>query len=341
MTSTQERIAIERHLSYVIGESVSLRAMASRPLDPSALKKAYYRRAKELHPDRASFLGLDPAVQTERFRILQASWEAVVASLDSGHLARLLREPIPPGTGPAGPARPSGYARGGQGTEGCGSASKAYHAASAYRDSARGARQGDQHGRAPHGPHQGNGWQGARGRQSGAGYGRQADADWRYGQAGTGGQNGQGRQDRAPGRKGGILYAGNVPAFELRFAEWLYYTRKIDFETLIESLVWQYTVRPKVGTIAVSLDYLDRNEVDSVLTRRRPGERFCDAAVRLGYLDEYARAVVMGRQRLMNLPIGSFFEDRGILSPGDAEAVVRDLWAHNAKHRPGARFLKR
>ena len=64
-------------------------------LDASELKRAYYRRAKELHPDRAAGLGLDAAVLTERFRELQNSWETLAELQAAGRLGYILRTARP------------------------------------------------------------------------------------------------------------------------------------------------------------------------------------------------------------------------------------------------------
>ena len=69
--------------------------------------------------------------------------------------------------------------------------------------------------------------------------------------------------------------AGKAPPIALRLAEWLYYCGIIGFETLVDSLVWQYTERPRVGAIAVSLGLMDEGSVDAVMSLRRRGEPFC------------------------------------------------------------------
>ncbi len=274
MTQTQERITIERHLSFVIGATVDLRRADAGMLDPISLKRAYYRRAKEMHPDRAAGLGVDPAVLTERFRNLQNSYEAVLDFLDSGRLQPLLRGASNRTEAkPNRPAAGAGNAAAGGNAAGAGSRSGNRCGASAYRSWRR----------APNNP---------------------------------------------PGR---TFYRGNLPPFRLRLAEWLYYTGRVSFESLISALAWQYAERPKVGSIAVDLGYLTHDSVNAVIRHRSLGEPFCGAAVRLGFLSDFERSVVLGRQRLMNQPIGSFFVDRGIVDAAELERAVRDLWSHNMR----------
>ncbi len=280
MTHTQERITIERHLSFVIGATVDLRRADAGLLDPVSLKRAYYRRAKEMHPDRAAGLGVDPAVLTERFRNLQNSYEAVLDFLDSGRLQPLLRGASNRGDAtPNRPASAAGNAAGG----GFGPGDK--------RQETRGSRSGNRGGAA-------------------------AYRSWR------------GTPNQPPGR---TFYRGNLPPFRLRLAEWLYYTGRVSFESLISALAWQYAERPKVGSIAVALGYLTHDSVNAVIRRRSLGEPFCGAAVRLGFLSDFERSVVLGRQRLMNQPIGSFFIERGIVDAAELERAVRDLWSHNMR----------
>lgn len=314
MTQTQERITLERHLSFVIGKNVDLRRSESLWFDPVSLKRAYYRRAKELHPDRAVGLGLDPAVMTERFRSLQDSYEAVLDFLDSGRLELLLRElSMRENSGCAGRAgcsvdadrssrqgRPDSRKSGGTGAStpsspGFGPGARTHNRAQSNA-----------------GPRANGGARSAAGsRSSAAGY-----HQWNAGAGQTAGRT---------------FYRGKIPPFRLRLAEWLYYTGRVSFESLIAALAWQYSERPKVGSIAVGLGYLEQTELDTIIRCRLLGEPFCSAAVRLGYLNPFERSVVLGRQRLMNQPIGSYFTERCILSIGQLEQAVRDLWAHNMR----------
>lgn len=258
MINLQERLTVERHLSLVIGRAVLLDRLDPSLLDASELKRAYYRRAKELHPDRAAGLGLDAAVLTERFRELQNSWETLAELQAAGRLGYILRT----------------------------------------------ARQGER-------PSAGRG-----------AYAGRAASGNRAASAGR----------TAPER----TRAGKAPPIALRLAEWLYYCGIIGFETLVDSLVWQYTERPRVEAIAVSLGLMDEGSVAAVMSLRRRGEPFCDAAVRLGYLEPYGRSVVLGRQRLMNRPIGSYFVERGFIGPRELEESLRNLWAHNLRVRSRA-----
>lgn len=260
MINLQERLTVERHLRVVIGRAVMLDRLDPSLLDAAELKRAYYRRAKELHPDRAAGLGLDAEVLTERFRELQNSWETLAELQAAGRLGAMLRT----------------------------------------------ARQGQSSS-----PDRGafSGW-GPKSPSSAA----------------------PGETPRSnPGNR-----APRIPSIRLRLAEWLYYCGTITFETLVDALVWQYAERPRVGSIAVSLDLMDEGSVAAVMSLRRRGEPFCDAAVRLGYLEPYGRSVILGRQRLMNRPIGSYFVEEGFLSPQGLEESLRNLWAHNLRVRSRA-----
>ncbi|HPX28056.1 MAG TPA: J domain-containing protein, partial [Treponemataceae bacterium] len=47
------------------------------------------------------------------------------------------------------------------------------------------------------------------------------------------------------------FYNGPMPCFQLRFAQFMYYSKKADWHTFIKSLSWQWKVRPRLGELAV------------------------------------------------------------------------------------------
>lgn len=321
MTDIQERISLEKHLSFVIGSAISLSGLEPAWLDPRALKRAYYRRAKELHPDRAAGLGLDSGIMTEKFRSLQNAYESVCLALDAGRLAELIRESgySRPVRGKSASKAPAPNQSGSPKTATAAAGSSPYNSTTASRSTAQSATNNSatrNSATKPSGKPAGN---------------RTAHAEPRPSHDEAGASHAGPRSANIVPKR--VFFAGAIPDTQLRLAEWLYYTRKIDFDTLIDSLVWQYTVRPKIGSIARSLGFIDRAGVSIVMTRRRVGERFCEAAVRMGYLGPFERSIVLGRQRLMNQPIGSYFVERFIINKVDIDESLRAMWAHNLRIR--------
>ena len=87
-----------------------------------------------------------------------------------------------------------------------------------------------------------------------------------------------------------------------------------------------------IGSIAIHWDWLARNDIYTILARRKPGEKFCECALRCGYISPYQLNVLLWRQRMLQPRIGSFFVNRNIVTPREIEHIVEQLRAHNVKH---------
>ncbi len=129
------------------------------------------------------------------------------------------------------------------------------------------------------------------------------------------------------------FFAGRVPTTELRFAQFLYYHRVIDWKTMIDAVTWQYRVRPKVGEIGRSYRFLDFMSVNSVLKSSPRGELFGATALKLGVLDPRQLRVMLGKQHQLNYPIGRFFTDHEILSKDEVERLLLLNKRHNRHYR--------
>ncbi len=134
------------------------------------------------------------------------------------------------------------------------------------------------------------------------------------------------KTDRPP-----YFYSGMLPRRKLRFGEFLFYNQIIAWQTLIDAIVWQYHVRPKIGQIAIDLNYLARHDILHILREKNLKERFGKAAVRLGLLDNYKRFVLLGRQRSYNLPLGRFFLENKILNDLTLAEQIQQNKQHNIR----------
>ena len=137
------------------------------------------------------------------------------------------------------------------------------------------------------------------------------------------------QEPAAPGRR-------NLPRRRLRLAEFLYYSGRISFGTFLESIVWQRKQRPAAGRVAMALGLLTFADVVEILETRRAEDAvsvpFGEWAVRTGKLTPFQVLAVLGAQRRRQRPIGQFFVECGLLRAGEVDAVLRAMWAHNAKH---------
>jgi hypothetical protein len=127
-----------------------------------------------------------------------------------------------------------------------------------------------------------------------------------------------------------------MPARRLRMGEFLYYSRRIPFEALIEAIAWQRQQRPRVGRIAVDCGYLTHDQVLDVLEQRRQAGAqdvpFAEYAARLGLLTPFARLAVLARQGKLQRRIGRFFVERGWLTERELALARAEVAQHNRGH---------
>ena len=123
--------------------------------------------------------------------------------------------------------------------------------------------------------------------------------------------------------------SARIPKRRLRFAQYLYYAHVIDWSTLLKARRWQHRTRPYVGEIAREIGLLSGEDVDHVLRHRQAGERFGDAALRLGRLDHVRLLTILARQHRLARPIGRYFLEHNILTPAELNAWLQHNWVHN------------
>ena len=147
-------------------------------------------------------------------------------------------------------------------------------------------------------------------------------------------------QRRSPHRKsashGKGMYTGPIPNRPLRFAQFLYYSGLIDWQTMIDAIAWQMQVRPKIGEIGRAYRFLDHDGVTAIIRERKTGELFGNVALRTGKLDRRQLLAMIGKQRSLNLPIGRYFIRNGLFVPEDIEELIRQNNMRNAwlkRHR--------
>lgn len=243
---------LERELSVVFGRPVSLASTPLHALSPASLKKAWFRRVHECHPDKAALNGRNPLALETEFRMLK---DAYARSLDWWHEGRI--EELMRGIHRS-PFTASATA-------------KATATATAKPRSAA----------------------------------------------------------TAPATRRPPLRHGSIPHYPLKFAQYLLYAGKIDRETLIRALVWQCGARRRLGELAVELGYLSDEEVRYVLLNRNFGEPFGQAAMRIGFLRNWDLMVLMGRQRLLDKPIGRYFVMEGYLGEEELPQLLEAHARHN------------
>ena len=124
-------------------------------------------------------------------------------------------------------------------------------------------------------------------------------------------------------------YRGTVPERELRFAQYLYYSGIIDWQTVISAVAWQFQKRLKVGEIGRNYRFISNYDIIKVIRNRGMGELFGDAAIRLRLIDRFKLNVMLGKQRNLNCPIGKYFVENRILTARDIDTLLDRSKKHN------------
>lgn len=129
------------------------------------------------------------------------------------------------------------------------------------------------------------------------------------------------------------FYPGStLPKRALRLGEYLFCRRLISWETLITAIAWQYRHRPRLGEIALDLNYLTHRDIREILKGKKSNEPFGQAAVRLGFLSDYRCFVLLGRQHRYGVPLGRFFLDREIVTAAELDRYVQENRLHNVRY---------
>ncbi|WP_321495133.1 J domain-containing protein [uncultured Desulfobacter sp.] len=99
---------------------------------------------------------------------------------------------------------------------------------------------------------------------------------------------------------------GTIPKRKLLIGQYLYYSRYISWNTLIDIIVRQRRDRPPIGQIAVSLGLIDSGQLKYILTHRKFNERFGDYAVRNEYFTQRNLLALLYKQKNLQRPIGHY-----------------------------------
>ncbi len=265
-----QKSEIEYKLSFIMGKRLNLHNPDVLNLTIQDLKRNYYKRAKELHPDTASQSGISESLLTERFKRLSESYNFLLEYWQNRDCSSLLKE-------------------------------------DQYKNQYR--TKPSQKQRAK------------KNTQSTKGFQRQEErkTTYRY------------RQQQGKNETPKRFYTGPMPKTEMRFAQFLYYSKKIDWNTFVQALSWQWKNRPRLGEIAVEKGYLKHAEIITILRHSFPGELFGKAAIRLGFLSERELFLLLGHQQLLNKPIGLFFIEQCSFPQSEIEKQLAQMKKFNTE----------
>ena len=129
------------------------------------------------------------------------------------------------------------------------------------------------------------------------------------------------------------FYKGWLPKRRLLIGQFLYYSGYISWRNLIDAITWQKRQRPSIGQIALNWGILSSYDIKRILTERnieqRHKEKFCQYAWNKGYITSFEHMALLGKQRLLQRPIGEYFMEHGILCDREVDRMVTKQRIHN------------
>jgi len=129
-----------------------------------------------------------------------------------------------------------------------------------------------------------------------------------------------------------LHYHGALPRRRLRLAEFLYYSGRVSWQSLISAIVWQRSARPKFGELAKELRAITRQDLTKILGSKRRHEQTGETALRLRLLTTEEVAKILRLQRARHKPIGRYFVEKERMPRTELTTILRELFRHNARY---------
>jgi hypothetical protein len=129
------------------------------------------------------------------------------------------------------------------------------------------------------------------------------------------------------------FHEGPLPDRRLRLGEYLYYSRRISWRTLIEALSWQRRSHQPLGQLALRWGRITEGDLLRLLRRHRLerhlGHKLGELLVREGLLTGFQLQALLGQQQRLRPALGGFFLEHGLCAPHELEAIVawQQRWA--------------
>jgi hypothetical protein len=125
------------------------------------------------------------------------------------------------------------------------------------------------------------------------------------------------------------FYKGDMPERKLLIGQFLYYSRQISWQTLLDALLWQRKQRPIIGKIALDWGILSSDEIQWILSKRSYKDKFGEYALRNGFITYFQLLAIIGRQKKLQPLIGKYFIQEKILGYLEVKKMVKMLKNHN------------
>jgi hypothetical protein len=132
-------------------------------------------------------------------------------------------------------------------------------------------------------------------------------------------------------RGGPLYYHGPVPRRRLRLAEFLYYTGRVSWQSLINAVVWQKRGQPRFGELARELRSISSQDLARILGSRLRHEQTGETAQRLRLLSAAEVERILRLQRARKRPIGRYFLEQESMTSATLVSLLHELHLHNAR----------
>jgi hypothetical protein len=140
-----------------------------------------------------------------------------------------------------------------------------------------------------------------------------------------------GRRSTTEKRGSALFYHGPVPRRRLRLAEFLYYTGRVSWQSLIGAIVWQRAAQPRFGELARELRSISAQDLHRILGSRLRHEHTGQAAQRLRLLTAADVERILRLQRARRRPIGRYFVEKEGMTAAQLALLLRELYRHNVQ----------
>jgi len=144
------------------------------------------------------------------------------------------------------------------------------------------------------------------------------------------------RAPRAPNRTS-QFWGGGLPSRPLEIGRYLYYSKRISYQALVDALVWQRNQRPVIGSLALRWGWLNAGAIDRITRSSGHARRFGEKAMGLGLLTSFQVKTLLFYQRSQQERLGQYFIMNKLLERDKFERFLAEMREHNA--RVVARFM--
>lgn len=124
-------------------------------------------------------------------------------------------------------------------------------------------------------------------------------------------------------------YNGQLPTIPLKFGLYLYYRSVVSYQAVVRAIIWQRDMRPPFGELACAWGWLDPFFISVIRSATDIPGSFGERAIHLGLMSESQVKVILMHQKTMQLPVGRYFVDKGLMSEFELRKYLREHSQHN------------